>query len=120
VSREDAIKYNSPHSSLQQQQQYDNYFDACIPEVYGDLNMSNTGTLVDGKDFTVDTIRKNSAVTRMLFSHKMDSSAAHVITWTTTTGLIFEHTGIFLGRCPETRRVELAVGKRKKNRTARY
>jgi hypothetical protein len=43
----------------------------------------------------------------MLFSDKMDNSAAQVITWSTTTGLVFEHTGIFLGRCPEIRLVEL-------------
>ncbi len=119
ISKQDAIKNNLPHSSFCTQQKYKNYFDACVPKVYEDLEMSTTGALVDGKDFTVDTIRKNSAVTRMQFSDKVDNSAARVITWTTTTGLGFEHTGIYLGRCPEIRLVELwGKEKIKKRETA--
>jgi len=107
ISKEYAIKNDLPHSSFCTQQNHKNYFDACVPKVYEDLEMSTTGALVDGKDFTVDTIRKSSAITRMQFSDKVDNSAARVITWTTTTGLGFEHTGIYLGRCPEIRLVEL-------------
>jgi hypothetical protein len=107
LSKQDAIKNNLPHSSSCTKQKYKHYFDACVPKVYEDLEMSTTGALVDGKDFTVDTVRKNSAVTRMQFSDKVENSAARVITWTATTGLGFEHTGLYLGCCPEIHLVEL-------------
>lgn len=42
--------------------------------------MSTTGALVDGKDFTVGTIRKSSTVGRMQYSDKVEKSSARVIT----------------------------------------
>jgi hypothetical protein len=68
--------------------------------------MLTTGSFVDEKDYTVDTDQKNSAVTRMLFSDKMKNSTARVITWSTSPGLMFQHTGFFPCRCPEIHLVE--------------
>lgn len=58
--------------------------------------MLTTGSFVDEKDYTVNTVEKNSADTRMLFSDKMKNSTARVITWSTSPGLMFEHIGFFL------------------------
>jgi hypothetical protein len=51
ISKEDAIKYNSPHSGTCSQQENRNYFDACVPKVYEDLAMSTTGALCRRKGF---------------------------------------------------------------------
>ena len=86
---------------------YNNYIDFAIPQEYIEAGMADTGVLKDGKDFVTDTIRVNPALTRALFSDKVKSSGARVITWALPTGLVIEHTGLFLGRTPEIRLVEL-------------
>ena len=62
---------------------------------------------VSPKDFVTDTVRKNPALTRALWSDKVKSSGGRIITWALPIGLVFEHTGLYLGRAPEMRLVEL-------------
>ena len=54
-----------------------------------------------------DTVRVSSAASRMLYADKIDNSGGLVMTWSTPTGLVFEHTGLYFARCPETRLIEL-------------
>jgi len=68
---------------------------------------SSVGGLKDGKDITIDTVRNNSAVSRMSYSDKMHSSATRQICWIGPSGLVFEHTGLFFGRITETKLVDV-------------
>jgi hypothetical protein len=86
---------------------YVNYIDYAVPKEYIDAGMADTAVLKDGKDFVTDTIRQNPTLTRALYSDKVSSSGGRIITWALPTGLVFEHTGLFLGRVPEIRLVEL-------------
>ena len=84
-----------------------NFVDASIPTVFKDHQMETVHALKDGKDITIDTVRSNSAVSRMTYSDKMHSSATRQICWITPSGLVFEHTGLYFGRITETKLVEL-------------
>jgi hypothetical protein len=69
--------------------------------------MADTCVLKDGKGFVTETIYVNPSITRALFSDKVKSSGARLITWVLPIGLVFEHTGLYLGRVPEMQLVEL-------------
>ena len=57
--------------------------------------MEKVGALKDGKDITLDTVRTNSAISKMMYSGKMHDSVSRQICWITPSGLVFEHTGLF-------------------------
>ena len=63
--------------------------------------------VVDGKDWKCHNCRINSALQRLLRSHKVSHSAFRNVTWTTPHGLSFLHSPLLLARVSERRIVEL-------------
>lgn len=106
LSAEDAEKHGVDHSSFHAASP-SSYIEAAVPEEYKKRGYENVGALVDGKVFMTDTVRINSALDRLLYADKVDNSGGLVMTWSAPTGLIFEHTGLYFARCPETRLIEL-------------
>ena len=86
---------------------YTNYIDYAVPSEFEAAGLQHASILKDGKDFVTDTCRLSSAVSHAQYSDKMHASAARMITWGLPTGLVIEHTGLFFGRIPEMRLVEL-------------
>ena len=107
ISREEADRLGLPHYLTSNQLGQTSYTKATVPVQYINLGYGNVGALVDGKVFMTETVRINSAINRMLYAEKVDNSGGLVMTWTTPTGLCFEHTGLYFARCPEVRLVEL-------------
>ena len=106
LSAEDARRLGVDHSSLAPLAAA-SYIDISVPQVYRKQGYEKVGALVDGKVFMTDTVRVSSAASRMLYADKIDNSGGLVMTWSTPTGLVFEHTGLYFARCPETRLIEL-------------
>ena len=69
-----------------------------MPEDFREQRMGTVGALVDGKDFATDTTRQQTAMTRAMRSDKISHSGARCNTWTTSAGLTFEHTALFMAR----------------------
>lgn len=108
VSAEDAALLEVPHSSNQPAPKHRFFYQDALPlEFSVEEGMDFIAALKDGKDFMTDTTRTNSALTRQMWSDKIHNSGARCITWITPSGLVFEHTGLFLARTPEIRLVEL-------------
>jgi hypothetical protein len=108
VSVDVAREKHLPHSSLPDAEgQLKSYAEASLPKIYKDKHYERVGAIVDGKVFMTDTIRVNSALSRMMYAEKVDNSGGLVVTWTSPMGLCFEHTGLYFARCPETRLIEL-------------
>ena len=83
------------------------YLEAEMPEDFREQRMGTVGALVDGKDFATDTTRQQTAMTRAMRSDKISHSGARCNTWTTSAGLTFEHTALFMARATEGRLVAL-------------
>ena len=78
-----------------------------MPQAFIDDGLDKIAGLPDGKDFLAWTVRSNTMVTRSQWSSKMKASAFRCISWMSAAGLSYEHTDLFMGRCSETRLVEL-------------
>lgn len=83
------------------------YLQATCPAAYRSVGHGGVGSLLDGKDFLVESERKNNAIKNAQWSNKSSKSAFRVIVWSTPSGLIFEKTCAFLGRPSEGRLVRL-------------
>ena len=59
--------------------------------------------MVDGKDVTIGTKANDGTASRVTFSSKTDGDAARCLTYSTASGLVFEHTPLFGGRASETK-----------------
>ena len=109
VSAEYAQEHGLPHYSLNDspKDNYKSYIDASLPQEYIDSGYPDCGALVDGMVIQTDTVQAVPAVTRMGYNDKVDNNGCLIMSWTTPTGLCFEHTGLYMGRVPEMRLIEL-------------
>lgn len=109
VSAEYAREHGLDHYSFDHspKDKYRNYIEATVPQEYIGAGYRDVGALVDGMVIRTDTVRVNPVITRMTYNDKVDDHGGLIMTWTTPTGLCFEHTGLYLGRVPEMRLVEL-------------
>ena len=106
ISKEKAITHGVPHVTTEDKEIVSTFFKACVTKNFKDAKLENVAILLDGKDFCSDTVRKDSAINRSMFSNKINNSGGRCITWTTQMGLIIESTGLYLARVPEKRLVE--------------
>jgi len=107
ISAEHAEELGVPHSSTEQAPTNRFFFDDATPREFRDEEgMDMIAAMKDGKDFMTDTTRTNTALTRQMWSDKIKNSGGRCITWTTTSGLVFEYSGLYLARTPEIRLVE--------------
>ena len=83
------------------------YFEKETPDEYFEEGLEKVCHLMDGKDFLVYVRRKNDPVRRRTLSPKVHACAGRCMTWTTPTGLTFEHTKLFGGRATEVSLVKL-------------
>lgn len=83
------------------------YLEFSYPTKYTEANLLKICALPDGKDFMIFTPRSNTVITRAAWSDKVAHSAVRCISWSTPTGLSFEHTDLFFARITEKRLVEL-------------
>lgn len=96
VSAEYAKEHGLPHSSFPEfEGKVKSYAEVFLPEKYKKKGYERVGAIVDGKVFMTDTIRINYALSRLMYSEKVDHSSGLVITWTSPMGLCFEHTGLY-------------------------
>jgi hypothetical protein len=109
VSRERAEANGLPHYEIagSPKDKYGHYILASLPQEYVDAGYSDVGALVDGMVIRTDTVRTNPVIKRLLYNDKVDDSGALIMTWTAPSGLCFEHTGLYFGRLPEMRAIEL-------------
>lgn len=112
ISADVARRNNLPHSSFIATEGGEaagipSYAKASLPKVYREKGYERVGAIVDGKVFMTDTVRINSSLSRLLYADKVDNSGGLVVTWSSPIGLVFEHTGLYFARCPETRLIEL-------------
>mmetsp|Transcript_23203 Transcript_23203/g.66979 ORF Transcript_23203/g.66979 Transcript_23203/m.66979 type:complete len:158 (+) Transcript_23203:1596-2069(+) len=110
VSVEDSREKALPHSEISvPKDEIKNYAERSLPKEYEvkGPKYQRVGAIVDGKVFMTDNIKVNSALSRLMYSDKVDSSGGLVMTWSSPMGLVFEHTGLYFARCPETRLIEL-------------
>ena len=83
------------------------YLEKELPDEYRRLGYENIGFLMDGKDFIAQVKRKDGKLQRCMYSDKVHAAAARCITWTTPSGLTFEHTYLSTGRVTENALVDL-------------
>ncbi|KAL7491292.1 hypothetical protein ACHAWT_001053 [Skeletonema menzelii] len=83
------------------------FLEETCPQAYKDEGLTNICGIPDGKDFKINTPRKNSLLSRACYSDKVHASAVRCISWCTPMGLSYEHTDLFLARVSETALVEL-------------
>ena len=74
-----------------------NLIEASLPQEYVDAGYPDCGALVDRMVIPTE-VRVMPAVTRMGYNDKVDNNGCLVMSWTTPTGLCFEHTGLYMGR----------------------
>lgn len=77
------------------------FIDEMEPEKYQKAKLRKAGSVIDGKDFGAETVRKNAVVGASQNSSKIDASAFRLLTWSMTYGLIFERTRGFLAKTSE-------------------
>jgi len=109
VSEEDAREHQLPHYNIEgsPRDKHKNYLRATLPQEYIEAGYSDVGALVDGMVIRTDTVRRNPVIKRLLYNDKVDDSGGLIMTWTAPSGLCFEHTGLYFGRLPEMRAIEL-------------
>mmetsp|Transcript_10694 Transcript_10694/g.17718 ORF Transcript_10694/g.17718 Transcript_10694/m.17718 type:complete len:228 (+) Transcript_10694:1807-2490(+) len=95
------VPYTCKSSSVQK------FLEETCPQAYKDEGLTNICGIPDGKDFKINTPRKNSLLSRACYSDKVHASAVRCISWCTPMGLSYEHTDLFLARVSETALVEL-------------
>ena len=83
------------------------YLEEVCPQQYKDEDLEKCCAVPDGKDFMIFTTRQNTLFTRASFFDKVNHSAVRYISWSTPSGLSFEHTDLFLARVTEKKLVEL-------------
>jgi hypothetical protein len=74
--------------------------------VWDKVNMSKVAVLDDGKDYSMEVVRKDSAVKSSMYSDKIGGSAVRNITWSTKSGLVNHYSWLFNGRASEGTIVE--------------
>ena len=74
------------------------YLRHSLPRNFRGSGLEKVMGLADGKDYLCETDRSHSAVSRAMQSNKMHASAFRCITWSTPSGLTFEHTDLFFAR----------------------
>jgi serine/threonine protein kinase len=67
------------------------YLKKSCPKEFRDSGMQNVAALVDGKVFKTEDCRKNSAIKRAMYSDKVHHPGVLKHTWTTPSGLTFDH-----------------------------
>jgi hypothetical protein len=77
------------------------FIDDMEPEKYQKANLRKVGSVVDGKDFGAETVRKNAIITVAQRSSKIEASAFRILTWSLACGLIHERTKGFLSKGSE-------------------
>jgi hypothetical protein len=83
------------------------YLESLRSRSYSDQDMLLVCALPDGKDFRIDEQRSNTVLSRAARSYKVKHAAARCITWSTPSGLTFEHTNLFFARVSEKMLVKL-------------
>ena len=83
------------------------FLDATCPESYKRQGLTKICAVPDGKDFSIETPRTHTLLTRSAWSDKIHHSAVRIISWSTPTALSFEHTDGYLARATEPTLVEL-------------
>jgi hypothetical protein len=81
--------------------------DELEPSKYIALNFRQVCSVLDGKDWGVETARKDRTASVGSQSNKTHGSAFRAVTWPLPIGLVFEFTAPFLSRASEKRLVKL-------------
>jgi hypothetical protein len=68
--------------------------------------MRLVATMVDGKDYSTEVVRKSSVLKISMYSDKIHGSAVRDLTWSTKSGLVWHYTWLFNGRATEGALVE--------------
>ena len=66
------------------------FLNETCPQAYKDEGLTNICGVPDGKDFKINTPRKNSLLSRACYSDKVHTSAVRCISWCTPMGLSYE------------------------------
>jgi len=86
----------------------DQYFKLSLPHDYeNDERLKSVAILLDGKDFPIETIRNNSALSRSQWSDKIKSSAIRYIASTLPNGLAWWNSPPCWGRASEQSHMSL-------------
>ena len=83
------------------------YLDYERPQIFTDADHQTVAALVDGKDFMTADPKQNSAIKKGMWSDKVAHAGVRICTWSTPSGLTFEHTPAFMARATETAIVSL-------------
>ena len=84
------------------------FLDGSYPQTYVDLNFSSpVGSVVDGTDVFVESVRVQRAVLVMQASDKVKRSAVRGCTWSTPHGMVHEFTDPVFARASEKALVQL-------------
>jgi len=84
------------------------YFKLSLPHDYkNDERLKSVAILLDGKDFPIETVRNNSALSRSQWSDKIKSSAIRYIASTLPNGLAWWHSPPCWGRASEQSHMSL-------------
>ena len=87
------------------------FLDKTYPQSYADLDFTSpVGSIIDGTDVLLQTVRSERAVHVMMASNKVHASAARGITWSTPMGLVHEFTDPLFARPSEKAIVKLWTG----------
>ncbi len=87
------------------------FLDKTYPQSYIDLGFSPpVGSIVDGTDVLVQTVRKERAVNVALASNKIKRSGVRGCTWSTPTGGVHEFTDPIMARASEKAIIRLWTG----------
>mmetsp|Transcript_4644 Transcript_4644/g.7163 ORF Transcript_4644/g.7163 Transcript_4644/m.7163 type:complete len:137 (+) Transcript_4644:1553-1963(+) len=66
------------------------FLNETCPQAYKDEGLTNICGVPDGKDFKINTPRKNSLLSRACYSDKVHAIAVWCISWCTPMGLSYE------------------------------
>ncbi len=84
------------------------FLDETYPESYKQMNYSNcVGSVVDGTDVYIQTVRVDRYVNVISASNKVHTSAVRGVTWSTPMGMVHEFTDPFFARASEKAIVRL-------------
>ena len=83
------------------------YLDHERPQIFTDANHQSVAALVDGKDFMTADPKQNSAIKKGMWSDKINHAGVRICSWSTPSGLTFEHTPAYMARATETAIVAL-------------
>lgn len=83
------------------------YLRHSLPKTFVGSGLEKVLAIADGKDYMCETDRSHTAITRAMHSAKVHHSAFGCITWSTPSGLTFEHTHLYFARVSEKQLVSL-------------